>query len=301
MLHDDRTTYLTGIGLKIGATFFTTATIAAIKLLDDDIPLGQIVFARAFPTLPIVCLFLVSKGTMLRSLQTREPFSHLFRGLIGGLGMLAWFSAVQRLPLSDAQAIAFASPLIGVILAVLMLKEKVQIYRWSAVVIGFLGVIMILSEHLFVGQISDRDPLGALFALVFAGLLALASIQVRKMTNSEGTEAIVLYFALVTSVFGLMTLPFGWVVPDLRQALLLLFIGIAGAAAQLTLTHALKFSEASALALFDYVSMLWVIAFGILIFDEIPSGAVLGGSAIIAASGIFVMLRERAIRRRDRL
>lgn len=145
-----------------GVTFFTAAKIA-VKLLGDDLSLGQIVFAPPSRTISIVLFFLVSKA----------PCSGHFAHASGSAICFGASSAARecnrlvfrRLPLSDAQAIAFASPLIGVILAAVMLK-KVQIYRWSAVMIGYSGVTMILPEHVFVGQNSDRDPLGALFARV---------------------------------------------------------------------------------------------------------------------------------------
>lgn len=286
-----------GVGLKIGATFWMAATVAAIKLLAGGVPLGQIVFARSVLTLPLLLLFLSYRRSLRRAMTTSGLLGHVIRGLIGGLGMLTWFSAVQRLPLSDAQAIAFTGPLFGVVLAVILLREKVQIYRWTAVFVGFIGVTFILSEPLLVGSVSDRDLVGVVLALLFAGLSALASIQVRRMTASESPTTIVVYFSVVTSCFGLASLPWGWIWPDIHQFALLIFIGLAGGASQLMLTHALRYSEASFLAPFEYISMLWVVIFGIVLFDESPSAMVLAGSAIVIASGTFVMLRERWLRK----
>lgn len=292
---------LIGIALKIGATFWMAATVAAIKLLGDTAPLGQVIFARSALTLPILLGFLAWRGGLLRSLKTSDPIGHAIRGAIGGVGMLCWFSAVQRLPLSDAQAIAFASPFFGVVLAVFVLRERVQSYRWSAVVLGFFGVAIVLSEHIFAAGLTSRDPLGAFLALIFAALSALASIQIRRMTGSETPETIVIYFSLVTALLGLATVPSGWIVPDAYQLAMLLFIGFAGGASQLMLTYALKYSQASILAPFEYLSMLWVVIFGFLFFGEVPSFMVLLGSAVIVASGIFVMMRERWLRRHGKL
>ncbi|AYM14742.1 DMT family transporter [Agrobacterium tumefaciens] len=292
---------LIAVALKIGATFWMAATVAAIKLLGDTVPLGQVIFARSALTLPVLFGFLAWRGGLLRALKTADPVGHAFRGMIGGVGMLCWFSAVQRLPLSDAQAIAFASPFFGVVLAVVILKETVQIYRWSAVIVGFLGVALILSEHIFAVSLTERDPIGGLLALTFAGLAALASIQIRRMSGRETPETIVIYFSVVTALLGLATIPWGWIAPDAYQLAMLLFIGFAGGASQMMLTHALKYSEASVLAPFEYLSMLWVVIFGVVLFGEIPSAMVLLGSAVIVASGIFVMMRERSLRRRGKL
>ena len=270
--------------------------MAAIKLLDGGVSLGLIVFSRAFLFLPLLLVWLHNRGRLRASLKTSDPLGHIIRGLIGGMGMLVWFSAIQRLPLPSAQAIAFAGPLMAVVLAILLLGEKVYAFRWSAVTIGFVGIVILLSEHL-TGQ-GAAETAGAVLALIFALLSALASIQIRRLTGSESTETIVIYFSYVTTVFGLMLLPFGWEMPNGRETLLLVFIGIAGGAAQIMLTQALRHCEASILAPFEYFSMIWVTIMGFVLFGDIPTITTTAGSVIIIAAGTAVILRERYLHRR---
>lgn len=289
---------LVGIGLKVASTLVFTAMVTMVKIVEVRIPIGEVVFARAFFGIPPLLLWLsLRPGGVVSALRTRDPFGHVLRAMIGCSSMFLWFFALERLPLPDAQAINFAGPFFGIVLAVFILKERVRLYRWAAVLVGFSGVMIVLSEHVTgLDSLSGGEGgLGAVLALGSAGFGALAMIQVRRLTHQEGTGAIVFYFSAYSMLFGLVTLPFGWVVPNGEDAVLLVLMGLLGGVGQVLLTHSYRYAEASTIAPFDYTAMLWVLIVGYVFFDEVPSITVAVGAAVVIGSGVFVLLRERRL------
>ena len=190
-----------------------------------------------------------------------------------------------------------AAPLAVVVLAALVLKEKVRIYRWSAVTIGFVGVLIMLSPHLGAGAhpVGGNAALGAMLGLAGAFCSAFASVEVRMLTRTEKTGAIVFYFMSLTSLLGLLTLALGWTVPDLKDFILLVTIGVLGGLGQMLLVQAYRYGDASLIAPFEYSTMLWAVAIGWFWFGEWPALAILIGATIVIASGIYVILRERQL------
>jgi drug/metabolite transporter (DMT)-like permease len=167
---------------------------------------------------------------------------------------------------------------------------------WSAVALGFVGVLIVLSEQIDVGGgfVGDR-AIGGLFALFAAIFAALAMVTVRQLTATETTGAIVFYFSASAALLSLLTLPLGWVVPDGPTALILICAGLVGGVGQVLLTEAYRHAEASVIAPFDYANMLWVVIAAFVVFGDIPTVSVLVGSAIVIASGAFVYWRERRL------
>jgi drug/metabolite transporter (DMT)-like permease len=229
--------------------------------------------------------------------------------------MFLGFIALALLPLPDATAIGYAAPLIVVVLASIFLKEQIRLYRWSAVMLGFLGVLLTLRDHFGLALPSPAfmpaEALGALIALLGAGCTAIATIQTRRLTLSEHTGAIVFYFSLLTTLAGLAVCLAGlfwrtdwigagfimaqpaWLTPSGWDFAFLALIGVFGGIAQILMTESFRHAEASVTACFDYTSLLWAMLLGLFVFGETPSIWVLAGSLIIAAAGIFVALRER--------
>lgn len=285
-----------GILLKLASTVVFAAMVAAVKLVADRIPLGEIVFFRAVFSLPPLLVWLHRNGGLQGRFRTSDPFGHFLRAAFGSAGMAFWFAAIARLPLPDVQAISFAGPLLGVVLAVVWLGEVVRLYRWAAVLVGFLGVLIVLSEHIGSGAVvSDRGAVGALCALAFALSAALAMVQVRRLTATEDAGTIVFYFCVFGALFALATAPFGWVVPDAWDFAVLVFIGLSGGCSQILLTNAFRCAEASLIAPFEYASMLWVVLIALFVFGEVPSVPVIVGSLIVIGAGVFVALRERRL------
>src|SRR5262249_11127707 len=203
-----------GIALKVTSVLLFAVMSALIRGFGDTVPVGQVVFFRsAFAIVPVVIIY-AARGELMTALRTEHPFRHLGRGVISVAGMFLSFAALARLPLVDAIAISFAAPLITVALAALILKERVRVYRWSAVVIGFFGVIVMLMPYLDVGGAVATGPaIGALLALSAAFCNSGTAIQTRRLTVTETTTAIVFYFSVFCTVAGLLTLPFGWHAP----------------------------------------------------------------------------------------
>lgn len=290
---------LLGILLKVLSALALTMMSASLKLVSARYPTGELVFFRsAFALVPLL-LWLGWQGDLISAVRTHNFRGHLKRGTFGSAGMFSGFLALSYLPLHDAIAIGYATPLIVVVLAALVLKETVRAYRWTAVVVGFIGVLIMLSPHLGVvsgtAKISGTSTIGALLALVGACCSAGATIQVRRLTASEKTGAIVLYFSLLTTVLGLSTIVLGWRAPSWEDFLLFVLIGILGGIGQILLTQCYRFADASIIAPFEYTTMIWALLFGWFIFGELPTTAVLIGAAIVAAAGLSVLMRERQL------
>lgn len=290
---------LLGISLKLISALAFTLMSAGIKHMSARYPTGELVFFRSFFALIPLLIWLAWRSELPGALKTRNLRGHMKRGVIGSTGMFCGFAALQFLPLSDAVALGYAAPLGVVVLAALVLKERVRIYRWSAVTIGFVGVLIMLSPHLTGGALSQGmqagPALGAALGLAGAFCSAFASIEVRLLTKTEPTGAIVFYFMLLTSALGLITLAFGWRMPDLTDAAMLVAIGILGGLGQMLLVQAYRYGDASLIAPFEYSTMIWAVLIGWFIFGEWPVNTILIGAAIVIASGIYVILREQQL------
>ena len=287
---------LRGIVLKI-ASVCCFVVMASMLKATETIPPGEMVFFRSFFALLPVLGWLAWKGHLSHAFATKRPIGHVVRGLVGVASMGLGFFALTRLPLPEATAIGYASPLIIVILSALLLREKVYIFRWTTVLVGLVGVVIILWPRLtiFSGEAApvDGTTIGALAALGAAFISAFAMLQVRTLVQTERTEAIVTYFFISASILSLLSLPFGWVWPSPQQAALLIGAGFFGGIGQLLLTSCYRYADMSVIAPFEYVSLLLTIIIGFVIFADIPTGPMLIGSTIIVGAGIAVILRER--------
>ncbi|MGL5362877.1 MAG: DMT family transporter [Bosea sp. (in: a-proteobacteria)] len=290
---------LYGISLKIISTLAFTLMSAGIKLVAARSPVGQMIFCRSFFALIPLFIWLVWQGEFPGALKTQNLRGHLKRGMIGSTGMFAGFTALSFLPLPDAIAINYAGPLLVVVLAAWLLKEEVRFYRWTAVVIGFVGVLIMLSPHFEARDIAlglgSGPALGALAAMLGALCSAFATIEVRTLTQTEKTGAIVFYFMMLTSLLGLATSAFGWPMPSLTDAIVLVMIGILGGLGQILMTASYRAADASLVAPFEYTSMIWALAIGWFVFGELPVMAVLIGAAIVVCAGLFVIWRENKL------
>lgn len=283
---------------KILSTLAFAVMLVAVKLLANRVPSGEVVFFRsAFALFPVLAM-VWWQGELRDGLKTKRPGGHLLRSVYGVSAMSLWFAGVQRLPLADGLAITYAAPLLVVTLAAVFLHEKVRAHRWSAVVVGFLGVLIVLSPHLadvdLIG--TDRGATGAAMCFLSAFFMALAQIEVSKLTGTEKTGAIVVYFSIGSSLFALLTLPFGWVVPTGGDLALLITCGLFGGIGQIFLTLGYRHADASVIAPLEYASMIWAVGSGLWVFGEWPTATMLGGTLVIVASGIAMVWFERGRR-----
>jgi len=290
---------LLGIVLKILSALAFTVMSAGIKHVSAVYPTGEIVFFRsAFAVVPLL-VWLAWRGDLVNSVRTSNFRGHCLRGIISSCGMFSGFLALSYLPLSDSVAIGYASPLVVVILAAVVLREKVRAYRWTGVVVGLAGVLVMLAPHLgsgsLSGGLSDGPAIGAMFALFGAVCAAVATIQVRRLLATEKTGAIVLYFSLFTALLALATIVLGWRMPGPVDLALLVMIGILGGIGQILLTQSYRYADASLVAPFEYTTMLWAFLIGWFVFGQAPQQTVVAGAVIVALSGLFVLWRERQL------
>jgi drug/metabolite transporter (DMT)-like permease len=284
-----------GIVLKVISVCFFVVMATLLKAT-ATIPAGELVFFRCFFAILPVVGWLLWRRQLRAALHTRNPIGHIVRALIGASSMGLGFFALTRLPLPEATAIGYAAPLLIVMFSALLLKEQVHAFRWTAVIVGLVGVVIILWPRLTLfssGQaMGNAEAVGALAAFGAAILTAFALMQVRKLTRTERTEAIVVYFFISASILSLATIPFGWAVPTPEQAALLIAAGFAGGIGQLLMTSSYRYADMSVIAPFEYVSLLLTLVIGFVVFGDIPTPAMIIGAIIIVASGIAVILRE---------
>ncbi len=287
-----------GISLKVLSVLVFVCMSTFIKAAGTEIATGQITFYRsAFAMVPIL-LYLAFKGHLRTAFQTSDILGHLTRGFIGILAMSFGFYGLVHLPLPEAIAIGYAMPLLAVVFAAIFLKETVRFYRWSAVLVGLVGVMIITWPRLTLlsdGEVGAGAALGALSVLLSAALGAVAMVLVRKLVQKERTHTIVLYFSLSASCFSLVTLPFGWEPLPWSTFLLLMAAGFCGGIAQILLTQSYRYADMSTIAPFEYTSIILGMAIGYFLFDEVPTGVMLLGTAIVVAAGIFIIFREHRL------
>lgn len=291
---------LKAIGFKLISALLFAAMSALVRQLGDVAPVGQMVFFRSAFAIPPVLLIYALRGEFMSAVRTKRVFGQLGRGSLSVCGMFSNFSALTRLPLADATAIQFASPLITVALAALVLKERVRLFRWSAVTVGFIGVIVMLipnidPRHYAAAGAASVAAVGSAFAVFAAFCNAGTVIQTRRLTQSEATSSIVFYFSLICAIAGALTLPFAWHTPTGLELIGLILLGVFGGVAHIFLTESYRFATASVIAPFDYSSMLWALLLGYWVFGELPAPLVYVGASIVAGAGLVVIWRERRL------
>ena len=282
------------VSLKIASTMAFALMGAQGRYLGSAVPVGEIVFCRGLFALIPILLFFGWRGQLRGAMRTNRISAHFVRGSFSVTGTFCTFGALARLPIADVTAIAFIAPLITVVFAAIFLKEKVHVYRWSAVGVGFSGVILMLSPYFHNhAALTASMTLGLGLALLNAFTSGGATIQIRRLTATESSSAIVIFMTLIVMAASLLTAPFGWVRPSGFELALLVGIGIAGGFGQMLFTESYRYAPASFLAPFDYTSMLWAFLLGYWMFGEVPTLYVVCGAVIVAGAGIFVILRER--------
>jgi drug/metabolite transporter (DMT)-like permease len=296
-----------GILLKILSTLAFTAMAVGVRFAAPRIPLSEIVFFRSVVALGLLGVWLAWTRGFPGQLATRRPLGHLGRGLSGAAGMFANFASLALLPLADATAYFYASPIFVTLIAALGLRENVHASRWLAVLIGFGGVLAMLADHIGLANLSHdigQQGQGAAVALAGAGFAALSIIQTRRLAASEHTAAIVFYFTCLTTFVGVVALALGhfgpeflrsqdYVAPDSREWLALIGAGAMGGAAQILVTSSYRYADASLLASYDYLAMVWALLASLLLFGQWPSLPVFAGAVAIGGSGLLAILGER--------
>ncbi|MGF7007388.1 DMT family transporter [Aminobacter sp. BE322] len=289
---------LVGIALKVVSVAVFVGMSTAIKAT-GEVPAGQIVFYRSFFAIFPILVFLAFRRELGTAFVTRRPFGHIMRGLVGVMAMGFGFFALTQLPLPEAITLNYAQPLLVVVFSALFLGENVRMYRWTAVAIGLIGVVIVSWPKLTLftsgAGLGDKAAIGVVAALVSASLSAIAMLLVRNLVHTERTATIVLWFSLSASAMALLTIPFGWQSLSWQQTALLVTGGVCGGIAQLFMTEAYRHAEASTVAPFEYTSLILGIVVGYIVFGDLPTIHTLVGGAIVIGAGIFIILRERRL------
>jgi drug/metabolite transporter (DMT)-like permease len=289
---------LRGISFKIASVLVFIVMAALIKSTAPHVPPGQVVFFRSLFAIPVIVAWLAWRRELRTGLRTVQPMGHVWRGVVGTMAMGLGFAGLGYLPLPEVTAIGYAAPLLTVVFAAMFLGEEVRAFRISAVVLGLVGVLIVLSPRLTALQddaVETAETLGAMLVLGGAVFTALAQVFVRKLVLTESTSAIVFWFSATATLLSLVTLPFGWVIPSGREAAMLVAAGLLGGVGQILLTSGYREADASVVAPFEYVSMLFALGFGYFLFDEVPTATMLFGALLVVTAGILIIWRERTL------
>lgn len=293
----------TGIALRLTSVLLFAGLNICIRLSAADVPLGELIFFRSFVALIPLGIYLWMRGDLLTGFRTKYPMGHAIRSLFGCISMATSFISMSYLPLANATALAFITPMVTVIAAIIVLKERPKLAVYLALTMGFTGILVMLSPAMRSTGLDHNTLIGGVAGIIAAISTAAVITQVKKLTKTEQPATIALYFAITCSIVGLMTLPLGWAVPDMAWSLphgtpmvALVMGGLLGGVAQILMTEAFARAPASTLAPFEYTSMMWALLADIIIFSVWPGPQTLVGSALIvgAAALVAVSTRRRA-------
>ncbi len=289
---------LLGILLKVSAVCCFMGMYTMVKLA-GQVPAGEIVFFRSFFALVPVLTWVFWHGDGVADFRTNDLPGHIWRGVIGVTSMGLGFYGLTILPLPEAVVIGYAMPLITVLMGALVLKEQVRAYRWGAVVIGLIGVLIVSWPRLTLLGNGDAKSahlaLGALAVIGSAAFAAGAMIQIRRLIGREPAITIVIYFTTISALMSFISIPFGWVMPDQKQAMALVAAGIIGGVGQIFLTSCYRYADVSTIAPFEYISLVISMAIGWFVFSDVPTANMLIGAVVVVAAGLFIIWREHRL------
>ena len=265
--------------------------VCAFSIMDlivkwsENYPVGEVLFFRGFCGL-IPLIFLIPKDKYLVFYKTEKPFLHFKRCAAGLVAIVAIFIALRKLPLATVVSISFAAPIFTTILSIFLLREKVGLYRWLAVVVGFIG-ILVISEPGF-----SSMNLYYIYPIIFCFGLSYVAITIKQLSSTEPVWLISFYFSLSIMLMSFFTINQGWLLPSIKDLFLLSLLGILGGFANLWLTQSYKFSDVSLVTPLKYLALVFAIIFGYFLWDEIPTYKTLAGSSLVIISSIVIFRRE---------
>ena len=266
-------------------------SVCAFSLMDiivkwsEAYPLGQVLFFRGFFGV-ILYFIIMPKENIKNFYYTKRPGLHFLRCLSGLIALIAIFIALRNLPLATVVSISFAAPIFTTIFSIFLLSEKVGVFRWLAVIIGFVG-ILIITEPGF-----SSFNIYFIYPIIFCLGLSYVAIAIRQLSTTEPVWLISLYFSITITLASLFTLPYGWVMPNFSDLTLLILIGVFGGLANLWLGQSYKLAEVSLVSPLKYLALVFAIGFGYFIWDEVPSLKTLFGAALVIISSIIIFRRE---------
>jgi len=273
--------------------FYMFISVCAFSLMDvivkwsEDYPVGQVLFFRGFCGI-IPILFLIPKDRYLDFYKTTRPFLHFKRCLAGLIALVSIFVALRNLPLATVVSISFAAPIFITIFSIFLLKEKVGIYRWLAVLVGFVGIIFITEPGF------SSLNLYYIYPIIFCLGLSYVAIAIRKLSSTEPAWLISFFFSFSIMLLSFLSFYQGWILPSLIDLFLLSMVGILGGLANLWLSQSYKYSEVSLVSPLKYLGLVFAIIFGYFIWNEIPTSKTLLGAYWLLFH-LLLYLEERCI------
>tara|TARA_B110000881_G_scaffold110925_1_gene97406 strand:+ start:421 stop:1305 length:885 start_codon:yes stop_codon:yes gene_type:complete len=275
----------------ISVIFFSVMEIL-VKFLSSSYPIGELVFFRGFfGLLPII--FIMPKKKFFQNFKTKKIKLHIFRTITGCFALISIFFSLKYLPLADAISITFAAPIFATIFSIFFLKEIVGKKRWFAVLIGFLGILIILKPGTSLFSIYSIFPI--LFCVGFAASASL----IRILSKTDKNYLISFYYTAGLTLVSLFLDPLSWKIPLFKDCLLLISIGIIGSLGNIIITEAYRKSEISLITPIKYLNLIFAIVFGYYLFNEVPEVSTLIGSVLIIVSTVIIFIRERRLNKKN--
>ena len=277
-----------GIFFKLVSVVFLSGMAACVKYLGDALPVGQVVFFRGGIALIVLAFFAAFTGGLHR-LKTENWRAHAARSLAGTVSMFFWFTALTMIPFADVTVITFTVPMFLTVLAMLFLGERIHVYRWSALGIGCVGVLIMIGPHV---TIADGSASGVAIGLSAAVFAAFALMFVRSMSGREHAVTITFYFFVTSTSCAAFTALAGWPMPSRNQWVALVLAGFLGVLGQLTMTYSYRYAEASTIAPLEYSSLIVAVAIGYFAFAEVPHLSTWIGAPLVILAGLIILWRE---------
>ena len=266
-------------------------SVCAFSIMDvivkwsTDYPIGQVLFFRGFFGI-IFYFFIIPRDRFHNFYVTKRAGLHFLRCLSGLIALVAIFIALRSLPLATVVSISFAAPIFTTLFSIFLLNEKVGIFRWLAVLVGFVGILVITEPG-----ISSLN-IYYIFPIIFCLGLSYVAIAIRQLSTSEPVWLISFYFSLAITILSFFTIPYGWVMPNFKDFLLLTMVGVFGGVANLWLSQSFKLSEVSLVTPLKYLGLVFAIFFGYFIWNEVPTIKTLFGAALVIISTMIIFRRE---------
>jgi drug/metabolite transporter (DMT)-like permease len=279
-----------GVLYMVGSVICFSIMDICVKWL-DYYPVGQVLFLRFFiGFIPII--FIIPKDKIFSFYKTSRPGLHAFRAISGAVAIIALFLGLRELPLADVVSLTFGGPIFVTIASIFFLSEKVGIKRWSAVFLGFLGMLLIVQPAFIDVNYYYITP------IVFCIFFACVAISVRSLSKTEANYTIAFYFTLLCTLLGLATIFFtDWIMPNLIDFVLFFVLGLCGSVANLLLTQSYRLAEASLVTPIKYLSLVFAIIFGYFIWSEVPKILTLFGASLVIASSLIIFMRENKLKK----
>ena len=261
----------------------------------DYYPVGQVLFLRFFiGFIPI--FFIIPRNKILSFYKTSRPGLHAFRAICGALAIIALFYGLRELPLADVVSLTFGGPIFVTIASIFFLSEKVGIKRWSAVFLGFIGMLLIVQPAFTDLNYYYISP------FIFCIFFACVAISVRSLSKTEANYTIAFYFTFLCTIIGFCSILFSkWIMPTKIDFIIFFIMGLCGSIANLLLTQSYRLAEASLVTPIKYLSLVFAIFFGFLIWSEVPKVLTLIGATLVILSSLIIFIRESKLKSKSLL